>query len=306
MGLETVKSVEKLIQSCYSTWSKDYYKNYYASKSAYPPVHREILKALLKKHKVKRLLDAGCGPASFLRDLTHTKMELWGFDLTPEMVEEANLVLSQKGYPQDSVWQGSVLDPKAFRHPRRKGLKFDGAVCIGVLPHIPVGEDENVISNLKKAVQSGGLVVLEARNQLFSLFTLNRYSYEFFMQELVQEASLRNKTKKNQAALDEALQELQKRFRMDLPLVRKGKQGEPGYDEVLSRTHNPFVLKEKFEKAGFKDVQIHFYHYHCMPPQLERFMPNIFRKESMAMEDPSDWRGYFMASAFLLSGKKAK
>jgi hypothetical protein len=34
-------------------------------------------------------------------------------------------------------------------------------------------------------------------------------------------------------------------------------------------------------------------------------MPEIFLRESLAMEQPEDWRGYFMASAFLLCGKRA-
>jgi hypothetical protein len=92
---------------------------------------------------------------------------------------------------------------------------------------------------------------------------------------------------------------------MDLPPIRKGKADEPGYDEVLSRTHNPFVLKEQFESAGFKDVQLYFYHFHALPPMIGSQIPELFRTESLAMEqNPQDWRGYFMASAFLVVGRK--
>ena len=38
---------------------------------------------------------------------------------------------------------------------------------------------------------------------------------------------------------------------------------------------------------------------------LEKAAPALFRRESVAMERPEDWRGYFMASAFLLCGVKA-
>ena len=89
---------------------------------------------------------------------------------------------------------------------------------------------------------------------------------------------------------------------MDLPPVRRGKESEPGYDEVLSRTHNPFTAREQFERAGFRDVKVLFYHYHCLPPLLESAAPALFRARSVAMEKPDDWRGHFMASAFILSG----
>ena len=34
-------------------------------------------------------------------------------------------------------------------------------------------------------------------------------------------------------------------------------------------------------------------------------MPELFRQASLAMEDPEDWRGHFMASAFLVVGRRA-
>jgi hypothetical protein len=92
---------------------------------------------------------------------------------------------------------------------------------------------------------------------------------------------------------------------MDLPPVRRGKAGEPGYDEVLSRTHNPLVLRDSFAAAGFSNVRVLFYHFHALPPMLSGGMPELFLRESVAMERADDWRGHFMASAFLLCGYKA-
>jgi hypothetical protein len=91
---------------------------------------------------------------------------------------------------------------------------------------------------------------------------------------------------------------------MDLPPLRKGKSSEPGYDEVLSRTHNPFVLREQARAAGLEEVEVLFYHYHCLPPMLENAVPRLFRTASLAMEDPKDWRGHFMASAFIVVGRR--
>ena len=48
-----------------------------------------------------------------------------------------------------------------------------------------------------------------------------------------------------------------------------------------------------------------FYHYHCLPPMFESAMPELFRRASLAMENPEDWRGHFMASAFLVVGRRA-
>jgi 2-polyprenyl-3-methyl-5-hydroxy-6-metoxy-1,4-benzoquinol methylase len=299
---KTRETAEAAIQSCYSTWADSYFADYYASDTAYPPVHQKLIVDLVTASGARTLLDAGCGPASMLRSLTGTGAELYGFDLTPEMVVEARKVMAERGVPADRIWQGSVADPTAFRAPPGGPAAFDAAICVGVLPHVPESLDDAVIANLRGSVRQGGMVAIEARNQLFALFTLNRYSYEFFLQALIAPELL--------AVLgggdSVALAPLKERFRTDLPPLRKGKAGEPGYDEVLSRTHNPLVLKERFAAAGFSDVRLLFYHFHAMPPLLESASPELFRQASLAMEaDPTDWRGHFMASAFIVTGRRA-
>lgn len=294
------------VKACYAAWSKSYYEDFYGTKAPYPPVHVDLLKRVLREAKVRRVLDAGCGPASMLRHLAEEKLDVYGFDLAPEMVAEARRVLAPFGVPAERIWQGSVLSAEGFRSPTAKSAKrFDAAICIGVLPHVPEEADVQVIRNLRGAVRKKGLVVLEARNTFFALFTLNRYSYRFFLEELVQAERLAADAGRDEAKVRATLASLEKQFRMDLPPVRRGKAGEPGYDEVLSRTHNPLVLKAQLAAAGFTDVQLLFYHYHCLPPMFEAELPELFRHESLQMEDPEDWRGYFMASAFMLVGRRA-
>ena len=300
------RDYEEAVRACYSTWSGDYYDNYYGRNAAYPPVHRELLQSCLRRANVRTILDAGCGPASFLRELSAEEYDLYGFDLTPEMVEEARRVLAERGVAKDHVWQGSVLDPNAFRAPGKGHPQcFDAAVCVGVLPHVSAEDDELVIRNLRTSVRDGGYVILEARNQLFSLFTLNRYSYQFFAEELIGASRPSGSLNGEGEVLDRMMEELKDRFRMDLPPIRTGKQDEPGYDEVTSRTHNPHVLREQFAGAGFEDVKLLFYHFHALPPMFERQAPEFFRQASLNMENPEDWRGYYMASAFLLTGRRA-
>ena len=133
---------------------------------------------------------------------------------------------------------------------------------------------------------------------------MNRYSYEFIAHELVRAQTLRRKAGRLSPKVASVLESMKTHFRMDLPLIRRGKAGQPGYDEVTSRTHNPFAMRAVFERLGFRDVRLQFYHFHCLPPMYERDLPTLFRRASVEMEEPSDWRGHFMASAFLLSGRR--
>lgn len=319
MAIDTVArdELERSISTCYRSWSQSYFADYYDSESAYPPVHVEIVKRELGAHRPRTLLDAGCGPASMLRLVSDVGGQRYGFDLTPEMVVEAGRVLGEQGVPAGQVWQGSVLDSAAFRCPADGRDRFDAALCFGVMPHIPPEADAEVLSNLLKAVEPGGLVMVEARNQLFSLFTLNRYTSSFFRDELIDAPALiaamaaceprragPAESGLPEQRLDAIFHDVERQFRMDLPPQRTGKDNDPGYDEVLSRTHNPFELRQLAERAGFVKVRTLFYHYHAVPPLAERHAPEAVRRASLAMEDPEDWRGHFMASAFILAARR--
>lgn len=298
---------EEAVRSCYATWSTRYYDEYYSGQ-AYPPVHVGLVRDLLRDAGARTLLDAGCGPASMLRDLADLDLERWGFDLTPGMIEEARRVLAEQGLPGARLWQGSVLDAAAFRAgPDCPEGGFDAAICFGVLPHVPEEADRAVLAHLRDAVRPGGLVALEARNQLFALFTLNRYSRDLFREVLIDSDRLTRMARDadERSALEQGLAEMDARFRTDLPPVRKGYDAEPGYDEILSRTHNPLALAAAARELGLDAVETLFYHFHAVPPMLEERAPRLFREASLALEDPRDWRGHVMASAFVLVGRRA-
>lgn len=297
-------SVERSIKHCYSTWGTSYYADYYGSDAPYPPVHLDLVKSLVAERGVKRLLDAGCGPASMLRHFVEPGRNVYGFDLTPEMVAEARRVLAEQGVPKNHVWDGSVAVGADFVSPAGKA-DYDCVLCSGVMPHIPDAIEDDVIANIRDALHPGGYAIVEARNELFSMFTLNRYSHEFFLKQLLPVDALREQADGEREGLNAALAQVEGMFRTDLPSIRQGKENEPGYDEVLSRTHNPLLLQQKFLASGFADVKIYYYHFHCLPPMVSGHAPQLFRNVSLQMEaNPQDWRGLFMASAFFVVAQR--
>ncbi|MGI9538873.1 MAG: class I SAM-dependent methyltransferase [Miltoncostaeaceae bacterium] len=267
-------------------------------------MHRDLIRALLDDAGATSVLDAGCGPASLLRDLDGSDRALYGFDLTPEMVAAGRRAMAARGHPPTRVWEGSVTDPEAFRCPDEPAAGFEAALCCGVFPHIEEEHDAAVVEHLRDAVEPGGTVVIEARNALFALFTLNRYSWQLFRDDLMDVGQLRALARADdEEGLSLALGEIEARFRTDLPPLRRGREVEPGYDEVLSRTHHPHALADVARGAGLRDVRILYFHYHALPPMVEHHVPELARRAALAMEDPTDDRGLVMASAFLLTGR---
>lgn len=299
------ESVEHRIKHCYSTWGTSYYADYYGDEAPYPPVHLELARRLVSERGVKRLLDAGCGPASMLRHFVEPERDVYGFDLTPEMVVEAQRVAVDQGVSRDHIWEGSVAVRSDFMAPDGR-MEYDCIVSCGVMPHIPETIESEVIVNIRDALRPGGYAIVEARNELFSMFTLNRYSHEFFLKQLLPVDELRQQAADEGEGLRAALAQVEDMFRTDLPPIRQGKENEPGYDEVLSRTHNPLLLQQKFLASGFRDVQLYYYHFHCLPPMVNGHVPRLFREVSLQMEaNPQDWRGLFMASAFFVVAQRA-
>lgn len=287
----------KSVQSCYATWSESYFEEYYGENAPYPPVHVKLIVDALKAHGAKSVLDAGCGPASILRTLAKLKFDCFGFDLTPGMVSQAQHALAEFGVPADRVWQGDASAAKAYA----SRVPFDAAIAIGVLPHLSPDGVEATMRNLFGAVRSGGIVIVQARNALFSLFTMNRNTHAFVRDELigVDEAADADE----QAFLEQGAAEFAECVRMDLPENRGG----AGYDDTQPRAENPLMLPRKFEACGFEQVEALFYHYHAVPPMCEASDRAMFRRLSMAKEQrlgPKDWRGHFMASSFMLVGRK--
>ena len=164
---------------------------------------------------------------------------------------------------------------------------------------------------IRHALRPGGWAIVEARNDLFSLFTLNRYTHDLFLNRLVPVDRIREAAHAiggdEPACVEAAIADLEGLFRTDLPPVRRGKAGEPGYDEVLSRGHNPLVLREQFLQGGFDQARLVYYHFHCLPPMLQQHAPQAYRAASLAMEaNPEDWRGLFMASAFFVVARRGE
>ena len=286
------------IRSCYSSWSESYFDDYLGADANYRPIHVQLIDQILTTNKAKNILDVGCGPASMIRSLVNNDRDFFGFDLTPEMIIEARKVGSSIGISPERFWVGDSADPQAYKPVTAdQPTEFDAVICSGVLPHIDFDELETVFINLRNAVKLGGRVIVEARNELFSLFTLNRYARDFFFDKLIDQKNLPH-------SAASALERLATHFRVDLPIKRRGSGSEKGYDEITSNTHNPLILKPLFESLGFVNTSLDFYHFHRLPPMYETDFPDTYRELSEAMEDPQDWRGYFMASAFLLSGTR--
>lgn len=248
----------------------------------------QILTAALARSGLKSVYEVGVGEGTPLAVMASMGFRVAGCDISNKMVEAARRTLQSHGTDPACIAWGDIEDSTTFAH-QVAGGKFDAVVAAGVLPHVT--NDELFLHNLGMIVRSGGKVFIEFRNALFSLFTFNRHTRDFILNDLL--ANVDDKVKQTVA------RDLDKRLATDLPPLRKQIEGSdaPGYDAILSKFHNPFELTALFEANGYTNVKIHWYHYHPAPPMLEGALGSDFRKAAMALEHENTWRGYFLCSA---------
>jgi 2-polyprenyl-3-methyl-5-hydroxy-6-metoxy-1,4-benzoquinol methylase len=248
----------------------------------------QILVNRLASLGAKRVYEIGVGEGTPLLTLAGMGIEVAGCDISEAMVEQARSRIAQAGLPPSTVSWGDIQDSVTFAHHLRNG-PFDAVIAAGVLPH--VDNDSLFLENVRMLLRDGGTALVEFRNKLFSLFTFNRKTKEFVVEDLLRGV--------DPAVAQMVAEDLERRLAMDQPPLRASPtNGAPGYDAILSKFHNPFELVETFQRNGYADVRIHWYHYHPAPPALEPALGDAFRSAAFALEhDPSDWRGYFLCSA---------
>jgi 2-polyprenyl-3-methyl-5-hydroxy-6-metoxy-1,4-benzoquinol methylase len=295
-------TVEPSVSEYYNFVGDDYFKQYQRSNlktsREYPANYfrLQILVRLLAEAGAKSVYEVGVGEGTPLVTMASLGLRVAGCDIAEKMVARARATFEEAGLSPDLIQWGDVEDSTTFSR-QLNGGRFDAVVAAGVMPHIR--NDEHVLKNMGMIVRPGGKALVEFRNKLFSLFTMNRYTKEFILDDLLRDVS---------PSLKQVVaEELDRRLATELPKVRavSGADGEgPGYDRILSKFHNPFELMETFARCGFTNVKVHWYHYHAVPPLLEGRAGNELREASLSLEHEGSWRGMFLCSAGVIEADR--
>lgn len=251
------------------------------------------------EHNIKRVIEVGVGEGTPLVNLSKTGIETWGFDFAESMVKRSQENFAKNKLPANRIFWGDICDPSSYVHCLQEGL-FDGLMAMGVMPHVK--NDKAVLKNMSTLIKPGGTVFIEFRNKLFSLFTFNRHTYNFIMDDLLDGVDPKLK--------DSVGTNIKKHLLMDEPKFRTNDMGDgegPHFDEIYAKFHNPFEVMDQFKELGFTDIKPIWYHYHPAPPFMEKEQHLLFRREQVNLEyEQSGWKGLFLCSAFVIQARKAE
>ncbi len=266
------------------TYKQMYEENY----NKYPAnlIRLKLLTKRLKETDTKTVLDVGCGTCAPMIKLLKEGFKVRGCDFSSEMIKIGKDQLKNEGFDSNLIAQSDIEDDLSL--PKEK---FDSILALGVFPHLI--DEEKALQNLRKRLNHKGRVFIEFRNELFALFSSNKYTIDFILNKLFDFNSYPTEI---QAAI---LELYSKMYGVEKPKAKQ--DGKISYDDILAKFRNPLTIEhDLFSKNGFVVENIHFYHYHALPPIFSDKFQEFFKEKSIQLEKPNDWRGNFMASAFVV------
>lgn len=288
--MDLITEKEKVI-NYYDQEAKDYKLMYKERYQKYPAnlIRLNIVTERLKKNNIKTILDIGCGTCTPMIKFLKEGFQIKGFDFSKEMIKHGKKELEKAGFDPNLIFYADLEKDKNL--PKEK---FDAILALGVFPHLL--NEEIALSRMRERLNDGGLVFIEFRNDLFASYTLNKYSLDFFLNRVMDLSSLPDDVS------EDVVNFYSERLKVDKPTMMGDKLV---YNDILAKFHNPLSIEEElFKPNGFSVVDFHFYHYHALPPIYENKYPELFRDLSLKMEKPNDWKGFLMASAYVVEARK--
>jgi len=255
----------------------------------------ELVSSILLKLDIKKILDVGCGTAEAMMRFLKDGYDVRGFDLSPGMIEQARTKLQKNGYSPELVDVNDILDDNCTS---KYNEKFDAVIANGVIPY--VNDDNKAHENIAKLIKDGGYFICAYGNELFDLMTLNKFTMRFHIKNFIEPLNINQETK-NQ--IINGLKSL-------LTTPEKPELTKSGArDDIFIASHNPMTISDKLLKYNLIVEDILFYKFHAFPPLLRSLIKeadNLFVNESRKYEVKfaRDWRGYFLASTFIVVAKK--
>ena len=253
----------------------------------------EIAKNLLNKIPKGKVLDSGCGTGQLLCYLLENEYDCAGFDFSTKMIEKARNNIEKISEKKITLINTSMDDLSAF-----EDNSFDIVCCLGIFPYILPENEEKSYSEIARVIKKGGYLLTAEENELFDLFTFNKYSIRFFERNFLPLI----KNVENEISADEC-----KKYISNLiKYPNKPIKDDPDIDYhstreyVFTKPENPITYPNKLLKYNFKHMDTYYYNFHAMPPLIrnnEKKFLDISKKLEINMSQ--DWRGMFIASTFL-------
>ena len=238
--------------------------------------------------KGSRIIDFGCGDGVLFPVFLEKGVDIFGIDISENMIELGKKRLSQMNLPTNNLIVAGVNYFKNF-----ESNSLDGILSFNTLAYLTDEEEKVFYTEAQRTIKPNGFLAVSHSNELFDLYTFNRYTVEFFKKNLIEGAAEIEKIKE---------------------LLTHSE--EPTTYATYNVRENPLAYKTKLQEYGFAEIKQHFSNMHSVPPLLSNLnnadttFKHIYEKEypstlNVAVKDR--WKLMLKCSTYMsLSQKKDK
>ena len=264
---------------------EDLAKNYVNVLSSSYHRHRiEVIMNLIPKvlsTEGKRILDFGCGDAVLFPFFLKQGVDVLGVDISDNIIEMGKKRLREMNFPTDSL---VVADVNHLKNLQSNSL--DGILCFNTLAYLTLEEEKIFYKEAYRIIKPNGYLAVSHSNELFDLYTFNRYTVEFFKNNFVENDKINKLLTHSE---------------------------EPSTYVAYNVRENPLAYKFKLLDYGFKEVKQLFSNMHYLPPLLDGLtnsdlkFSHIIQKEyptTLNIPKKDKWKLMFNCSTYMSLSKK--
>lgn len=149
---------------------------------------------------------------------------------------------------------------------------LDALLSFNVLAYLSDGEESTFYKHAQRILKPKGFLIVTHSNKLFDMFSLNRYTCEFFQENFLA-AHYQDKIK---SLLVNAL--------------------KPESRTLYNVRENPLTYKRKLKEYGFQEIVQHFINLHEAPPPL--LAQDKSYPDTLSWSENDRWKLMFVCSTF--------
>jgi SAM-dependent methyltransferase len=214
----------------------------------------------------------GCGEGIFADHLVRQGAAVDGFDINAEMIR----VAEKRFEGTDATTRFAVGGTERMRD--YGDATFDCVFALNIVAYLSPDDDARFYVDAARVLRPGGTLVITHSNELFDLYTLNRYTVGFFKRHFSPPGGERDVS---------------------------GLLTHPDKPQrtTFSVRENPLSYRHKLARFGFVENRQEFAHFHEAPPLLtpERNPDDINAhqyRDTLDWPAEERWKLAFMCSMF--------
>ena len=273
--------------------------SYYTKKTGYYPANLyrlDLTKKIIDQQLSpgSSVLDAGCGTGEILVYLLEKQHKAYGCDLSQKMLDVCSKKIEEH-HLKTEIAKTSLEDLSMY-----KDKSFDAVFAMGVFPYIPEDRESACYAEINRVLKPGGLFVSAHENELFDLFSFNKYTLRFFERNIFPPIE--------QVSPDAALKELKSRLATLIQHPTEPETADPlkaPRNIIFTKPENPLIYDKKIKTYGFELEDVEYYHFHSLPPLLRNDDSNLMQiSEKMEGRFATTWQAEFLSSTFIALSHK--